>query len=450
MPNLSLEFEINRVDDKQVAETAARCFQETSWELSHATFAFPFGGGSLNCAAGELDGCRELDEILDHRIELITDFVYKSTGGGRLTVTRGNHEAHVDKVALNSGPRDTVPDFAKIVAVVKRHFGALAPARFLDSLAGSSAGHALEAREAALARLEATAAHLLTESEQARKRWETEFRQKEKQLIGDARQKAEQLEAAYKERERRLLAQTDEARKRRQTEYQKKEQQLLREIDERTQRLADQYGQWEERLKLWEEELSQQSERLMGESSRHRLLEHLKARLADQHKTFKLSRGSRWLRRSISTFLAALVLLFGGASAYYLLQTFEAPDPRTLVLATVNQAVFLVLFVGASVWFVRWHSRWFRRRTAEEFRFKRLEAEIVRAGWRAETAFDWKERFGTDIPADSGPEWTSGLTAEAPDGEKLQGHAAAAPEHKPTAAGPETQPSRARELGIWD
>lgn len=396
MPKLSFEFKISRVDDKQIVDTAAKSFDEMSWKLSHATFTFPFGGGSLACQADELAAHPELNEILSGRLELITDFRYKFAGGGLVSVIRDGQNAEGDKVSVSSGLHTTVADFAKVVALVKRHFDALPPARFLDSLTGGDADGQFKAREAALARLEAAAAHLLTEGEQARKRWEAEYRQKERQLLGELRERTERLEAEYRERE--------------------------------------------EALKSRQEEFDERGRQLKAQNRRHRLLEDLKAKLARPHKTLRLGRGFRWLRGTIFLFMAALILLFGGAAGYYLLQTFTATDTRTLVLAAVNQGVFTGLFVAAWVSFIRWHGQWLRRRAAEEFRLKRFELEIDRASWLIEMAFEWREKFQTEIPANLSAILTGSFPGDVSDQADLRLDVAEVVSHKPSGPATETPP----------
>ncbi len=183
---------------------------------------------------------------------------------------------------------------------------------------------------------------------------------------------------------------------------------------------------------------------MKAQNRRHRLLEDLKAKLARPHKTLRLGRGFRWLRGTIFLFMVALILLFGGAAGYYLLQTFTATDTRTLVLAAVNQGVFTGLFVAAWVSFIQWHGRWLRRRAAEEFRLKRFELEIDRAGWLIEMAFEWREKFRTEIPAD----FSAILTGSFPHNVSNQGDlrldVADVVSRKPSGPGAEATPSDER------
>jgi hypothetical protein len=242
------------------------------------------------------------------------------------------------------------------VAAVRRHFDALPPDRFVDTLTGQSPDQQLEAREAALARLEATAAHLLTESEQARKRWEAEYRQKEKHLTEELQQRSEKLHAASQERE--------------------------------------------ERLSAWEEELRQRNQQLAASAGRLQLPDGLTARLADLDRTLRLSRTARWTRRVVSTLSLLLLILFGAGAGYHLYRTVTLTDPSGLIAAGLNQALFTVLFLATLVFFVRWQVEWFRRRADEEFRFNRYALEVDRASWLLDAALVWRERFAADMPGD--------------------------------------------------
>ncbi|MHC4403603.1 MAG: AAA family ATPase [Planctomycetota bacterium] len=430
MSNLSFEFATARVDDRQVLDSVTKAVEATSWSLSQVSVTFPFGGGAFVCSADELAGQNELTEVVESRLALVATFLFRFSGGAKMTVRRGSPEEAVDQVTLNSGNDETPAEFARVVAAVKRNFDAHSPARFVDSVAREGAEHAHEAREAAVVRLEATAAHLLTETEQARKRWEDEHRQKENRLFEQYQQRAAELEADYKNRERQLqerAAQLEAEYRSREKELQARQSQIEadgRDREEQRRRktaeIDEDHSRREKEVQARENELDRRRHELETAGGRHRLRENLKDKLAGGDRLLRLSRGSRWLRRTISLFNVALVLLFGGAAGHAFYQTVTSTESGVVVLAGINQAVFLLLFVAASYFFLRWHGDWFRRRAEEELRLKRREIELDRVDWLLEAAFEWKEKHGTEIPVDwldsllAGGRFTDGRSRRAP------------------------------------
>jgi len=355
MANFNFDFPIVKVDDRQIVETMQRVLEESPWRVSHVNFTFRFGG-TIHCRAEELAGHAQLNEVLDNRLDLITSFIYKSAEGRKIAVTRGAAKGESDVVAVHSGPADAPVEFAKVVAIVRRHFDTNSPAEAVASLVREDAGRMLEAREAALARLEATAAHLLTESEQARKRWEAEYKQKEKHLIQEFRERTDQLEAEYERR--------------------------------RTQ------------LEAWEDQLSQREQESLSREGRHQLREQLRAKLADPEATFELGDQTRLLHRAVALLAGLLAALFAGATVYYVGEGLKAGGPAVFGATTVYQFASAALFVTTIVFLIRWYKQAFERGAAEELKARWHELELARQGWLLETAFAWRHEYGTEMPAD--------------------------------------------------
>ena len=99
MPSFSFEFPIGKVDDRQVVETMESVLEESPWTLPQRSFTFRFGA-TIACKADELGSHRELGEILDSRLDLITNFMCKSADGRKITIARGSQDGDADMVSL--------------------------------------------------------------------------------------------------------------------------------------------------------------------------------------------------------------------------------------------------------------------------------------------------------------------------------------------------------------
>jgi hypothetical protein len=64
----------------------------------------------------------------------------------------------------------------------------------------------------------------------------------------------------------------------------------------------------------------------------------------------------------------------------------------------VKQAALTAGLVSTAVFYIRWSNRWFEQHASEEFRLKRLSLDLDRASWLVETAMEWKDHKGTEIP----------------------------------------------------
>ena len=140
------------------------------------------------------------------------------------------------------------------------------------------------------------------------------------------------------------------------------------------------------------------------------------------------------MQRKASVLTVILALLFAGAAGYYLVEGLNATGATGFTVATVCQWLFATLFVAAWIFLIRSYRQAFRVRAAEELKAKWYELEVARESWLAETAFEWKTEYGTEMPAGLLAELTRRSIALSANGEDLQRHLSAV-----AARGPEDE-----------
>jgi hypothetical protein len=119
---------------------------------------------------------------------------------------------------------------------------------------------------------------------------------------------------------------------------------------------------------------------------------------------FSLTGGTIALREPIATVCKYLLWAFGGGAALLtVVNAYLAFSGRDLSIATwvalgIKQAALTAVLVSTAVFYIRWNNRWFEQHATEEFRLKRLSLDLDRASWLVETAMEWKEEKGTEIP----------------------------------------------------
>jgi ABC-type multidrug transport system fused ATPase/permease subunit len=309
-----------------------------------------------------------LQEILAQGLRVFPNLSFRFPGSLSVSIQRQpDQNSLFDRVSVSRPDKVEPVQFAKFVAAVQKHLGQTSLLN-IGNLLGPAATQHFEARAVALARLEKVASNLLEEMEEARKRREQEFQEKERALGEKYEQKQRELEAAAKARQEeqdRRAAELDALRK---------------ELDDRAAKHArrQHYKDIKEKFKSWSE-------------------------------TFQVTPGTNRLRRSVFWFTLLLLALFGGLAGWFLFQSLTVQDNTHLVAAIVKQATFTVLFVSTAYFFIRWNNQWFQRHANEEFRLKRMELDIDRASWFVEMAFEWKEEKGEEIPLELVERLTQGL-----------------------------------------
>lgn len=179
-------------------------------------------------------------------------------------------------------------------------------------------------------------------------------------------------------------------------EYQASYDRLHKEVEERAKSL-------EEREKALQGRISEVDDR-DARHVRRQIRKDQKQELADKSKEFKLTPGTVALRQPVATVCKVLLWFFGigatvlaGINGYLALAGSNVSTAVWIALG-IKQIALTTGLVSTAVFYIRWNNRWFEQHATEEFRLKRLSLDLDRASWLVETAMEWKEEKGTELP----------------------------------------------------
>lgn len=138
-------------------------------------------------------------------------------------------------------------------------------------------------------------------------------------------------------------------------------------------------------------------------SRRRKVLDALKAQIAESHTKFDLSGTSKNKRWWVFSGCAVFLLLLGDVWYQQGLQLSEALTVPAAEMDWARTSWFFVrqlftssLMAAVAVFYIRWSSRWAEQHAAEEMRLKRLAIELERAGWIVETVLAWEDQEAKD------------------------------------------------------
>ncbi|MFY0527200.1 hypothetical protein ACN28I_30000 [Archangium gephyra] len=138
--------------------------------------------------------------------------------------------------------------------------------------------------------------------------------------------------------------------------------------------------------------------------ARRQIRKEQKKELEASAKEFKLTAGTQNLRRPVEWTCWVLMLLLGAGAVVstwknlHYLDTGASFPVATWIWLWVKQAALTAGLVSTAVFYIRWNNRWLEQHASEEFRLKRLSLDLDRASWLVETAMEWKDEKGTEIP----------------------------------------------------
>lgn len=309
-------------------------------------------------------------------------------GGGRLA-----HRCRVDidhasislernKEPNTAGTMDilqiSVPDNPEQAAAVAPHLTKLQAAFdklsavTMTALMGDELRSHLELRDVSLARLEAAAANIISESVRAAAARDLKLAEREQILEQKYVAKDAEQEALYAEK---LKALQEEAHR----------------LDERKKVLDDR----------------------AATHARRQHYDDLKTKLEAWAKTFEVSEGTAKLRYWVIVPTTALAIVFGVGAGYFLVGMATTTDTTQIVWMALKQITLTALFVATCSFFIRWSNSWLARHADEEFRLKRLELDLARASWFVEMAFEWNEEKAGPVPQEMVERLTRGLFTDA-------------------------------------
>lgn len=366
-------FQIPRYTDKVVVEKLKHLTEDGNYEITKTIYEFIFAD-----QAAEFDGVAS-DATLERFLDLDTVSTRKITfhlsNSFKVHVSRewdGNARkltGNLDTLTVDpaGNPNQNLLEFAKLLALTRRHFDAADTKPFIDFLDEGSR-QLYQSREQDLQKLE--------------RMQESFFRSMTEFTLDQHTKQQEfqrQLEAEYARRQTLL----DSEHRERLNQFEAKEAELKKirsEIDERENRQA-----------------------------RRDIYKDLKAKLEARYKSFELTEGTKSRRRFTFGFTVFLLLLFGAVFGYCFYRNVVNDVAQINWVAVGSQIGFAIAFIGVATFFIRWNNQWFQRHADEEFKLKRLDLDIDRANWLAELAMEWRNITNADVPSELIDRFARGL-----------------------------------------
>lgn len=358
-------FQIPRHTDKVLVEKLEALAQEGGYKVEKSIYHFTFTDQNAEFGAGPRDA--KLDQLLNLGAVSTHRIAFHLSNSLQLTIERGwEHQqrkliGNQDTLAVSPGDRNqpgTALEFAKLIALARKHFEATDTKPFMDFLEDGTK-QLYQSREQDLQKLERMQEGFfkgMTEFTLDQQKKQQEFQR--------------QLEAEYATRQSKLEEQHQERLK----QFESKEVELKKirsEIDERENRQA-----------------------------RRDIYKDLKAKLDARNKTFELTEGTRKRRRTTFWFTAGLLVLLATVFGFCFYKNVVSDPAQINWVAVGSQIGFAIAFIGVATFFIRWNNQWFQKHADEEFKLKRLDLDIDRANWLVELAMEWKNIMKSEIPTD--------------------------------------------------
>jgi hypothetical protein len=364
----SSTFSIPRYTDSQLVEKVTALAQEWDLKIDKATFVFTFAPNQNAEFAGNNLNDAKLQEVLDMSTVSTWQIIFELGGWFRLNfrrdwdgqarVVKGNRDTVTIEPFNQQNANHTPINFARAIAITRKHFGATDTKPFMDFLE-EGPRQLYEAREQDLQKLERMQEDFfrsMTQFTAEQQKKQQEFtRDLESQYV--ARQKS--LEEQHAERLKQLEAKEADLKK------------IRDELDERENRQA-----------------------------RRDIYKELKKKLDERNKSFELTTGTK-RRRWITFGLTVSLLGVLGWGFYYCFDKNVVHGGESINwIAVSSQIGFAVAFLGTFTFLIRWTNQWSQKHANEEFKLKRLDLDIDRANWLVELAMEWKNITKSEISAD--------------------------------------------------
>lgn len=369
-------FPAVRQPDRKVIAAVLAFAQDVKVQLHSVNFQFE-GGPTLTANGDAAQSCETILNALpaDDSDIMRTLNVQFPVRARMVTATIGRDPQQVyDQVTVHLSDLqntkmspDLTTEVIRLNAHLKKRLLAVETRAGMAALLGKETHQNLERRELELQRIEALgrslAENLAKTTSETRLQLEEEYRALRASVEAERQANAERARAQTEERERAL------------DDRQKALDARLADIDDRDVRHA-----------------------------RRQIRKEQKKELEASAKEFKLTEGTQNLRRPVEWTCWVLMLLLGAGAVVSTWKNLHyldtgAPFPvATWIWLWVKQAALTAGLVSTAVFYIRWNNRWLEQHASEEFRLKRLSLDLDRASWLVETAMEWKDKKGTEIP----------------------------------------------------
>ena len=138
---------------------------------------------------------------------------------------------------------------------------------------------------------------------------------------------------------------------------------------------------------------------------RRELRENILKEIKERAEKFALTKGTNKLRWPIHIICIMALIIFTTLSvsfAWKVLTFLDKinPDIGSLGFITLGlkQISFTVAMLSTLVFYIRWINKWFEQHSSAEFGIKQFQLDIERASWIVETALEWQDIKGGNIP----------------------------------------------------
>ena len=179
-----------------------------------------------------------------------------------------------------------------------------------------------------------------------------------------------------------IIRQNEEYRRRLESDFHTRKDELENQLASRRSELEREFAEKDEKFQAEKKALDDRSARHARRDQFHQLKTLIQSRNQDFALT-KATTRKRWPTHFLFISLVASLGELVSVLAYQQLWL-DKTDPYfgfRLPIAALG-------FVGALIYYIRWNDAWFLRHADEEFRLKRYDLDMDRAGWLVELAIE--------------------------------------------------------------
>jgi hypothetical protein len=267
-----------------------------------------------------------------------------------------------DKVGIHFGQETSPATFSLFIARIRKALSGRSPVVASELFTPTVQKH-YEAREAALARLEAMIASLTKDVEEQRRKRDLEFEERTTTLNAQYDKRQQELDGLQKEKEDAL-------------------EQRRKELEE-----------WKAKLDTKESKFKRREHHSEIRTKIDGLLQN----------GYKLSTPTHQKRLPVTIFIIALLVIFVAllVQTVYEFATFvpaQSGDFTKEIFLIARSVLVSIAFLTTAIFFAKWMSQYYQRLANEEIRLQRLRLDMDRANWFVELAFQWQDENKSPIP----------------------------------------------------
>lgn len=352
-----VNFEIVRHNDRDLVKAIVKIAQDCGRNPGSLGISFLGGLPQHNVPFSDIETDTLLSTLLAEESYVIQSLRVEFPSNVQLSVSRSNQV--FDQVSIYPGGENNRDAFLIFIAKVRKHLTAFESGATMSALLGEQGKTFQAAREASLVKLESIATSLFDDTRKYRQTLDGEFSAKVRTKEEEVQAKIQELELEHKNRF--------------------------------------------EKLQTQEKELLERAKSLDDRESRHvrrELYKSQKKKFEEISTKFALTKGTGLLRLPVHIFAILLLITLATIEGVLIYTMTTHPPSANIEWAFVMARQLFVAagFCATAVFYLRWANRWFEQHAQEEFRLKRLDIDVDRASWLVETAMEWKDLKGSEIP----------------------------------------------------